>query len=218
MINENEFLEIDDDINKDIKVIEKEYRQKSVYILHYPNGDDIKVSYGLLKGIIDKKDIIHYCNTEKGSSGSPIISLKNNKVIGIHIGSPQKEKFQFNNGIFIKEVLKILYKDIKNENKINNKISNEKNKDIKGKLIYGKLNEIKLKIKIEEKDINNKIYFLDNTKGNYWINGKIEEHHHDDLKELNELNTEIFINKQKFKYEKYFEPKKIGIYHIIIKL
>ena len=130
-INENEFLEIDDDINKDIKVIEKEYRQKSVYILHYPNGDDIKVSYGLLKGIIDNKEIIHYCSTQKGSSGSPIISLKNNKVIGIHIGSPQNEKFQFNNGIFIKEVFKILYEDIKNENKINNKISNEKNKKYK---------------------------------------------------------------------------------------
>ena len=127
-INENEFLEIDNDINNDIKAIEKEYRKKSVYILHYPNGEDIKVSYGLLNGIINNKDINHYCNTQKGSSGSPIISLKNNKVIGIHRGSPKNEKLQFNIGIFIKEVLKILYKDISSKNEIN-KINNNKEKE-----------------------------------------------------------------------------------------
>ena len=190
-INENEFLEIDEDINKDIKIIEKEYRKKSVYILHYPHGEDSKVSYGLLNGI-NNENIKHYCNTQKGSSGSPIISLKNNKVIGIHRGSPKNDKFQFNKGI--------LYQDIINEN--NNKTNNE----------------IQLKIKIEEKYINKKIYFLDNTDNKYYINGKFEEHHHDFLKELNESNTEIFINNNKYNYKKYFVPKKEGIYDIIIKL
>ena len=42
------FLNIDDDINNDEYILELTYRQKSVYILHYPNGGKIKVSYGLL--------------------------------------------------------------------------------------------------------------------------------------------------------------------------
>ena len=35
--------------------------------------------------------------TDKGSSGSPIINLKNNKVIGIHL----KEENNFNIGLFL---------------------------------------------------------------------------------------------------------------------
>ena len=129
-INENVFLEIDEDINKDINIIEKEYRKKSVYILHYPSGDISKVSYGLLKGINDK-DIYHYCNTLKGSSGSPILSLKNNKVIGIHRGSPKNNSYKFNIGFFIKEVLNKLYKDFYLQNENNNlmNMSNEMNKN-----------------------------------------------------------------------------------------
>ena len=41
----------------------------------------------------------HLCNTKEGSSGSPILSLKSHKVIGIHIGSYE---FNFNKGVFIK--------------------------------------------------------------------------------------------------------------------
>ena len=197
-IEENEFLEIDDNINNDIKIIEKKYRNKSVYILHYPNGDDIKVSYGLLNGIINNKDLNHNCRTKDGSSGSPIISLKNNKVIGIHIGSTENNNNPFNGGIFIKEVLNKLLKDINNMDEINN--------------------EIKLKIKIEKKDVNKKIYLLDNTDGKFFINGKWEEYHHNCLKELNESNTDIFINSKQFKFKKFFEPIEIGIYDIIIKL
>ena len=208
-INEEEFLEFDEDINKDIKIIEKEYRNKSVYILHYPNGEDIKVSYGLLQGI-NNKNINHYCNTQKGSSGSPIISLKNYKVIGIHRGSPKNNNFQFNIGIFIKEVLNSLYKDIK--------INNNKNYKSINKINNETFNEIKLKIKIKEKDIKNRIYFLDNTNGKYYINEKLEEYHHDFLKELNESNTEIYINNKKYKYKKYFESKNIRIYDVIIKI
>ena len=33
---------------------------------------------------IENYEISHYCSTEKGSSGSPIINLLNHKVIGIH--------------------------------------------------------------------------------------------------------------------------------------
>ena len=57
------------------------------------------------------------------------------------------------------------------------------------------------KIKIEKEDINKNIYFLDNYVG-------FDRQQHNHLKELNEFNSEIFINNKKFKYEKYFYPRK----------
>ena len=75
--------------------------------------------------------------------------------------------------------------------------------------IIPKINEIKLKVKIEQKDINKNIYFLDNFNQ--------AEHCHDNLKELDELNTEIFIDNIKYKYTKSFKPEKDGLYEIKIK-
>ena len=73
-------------------------------------------------------------------------------------------------------------------------------------------NEIDILIHIKESDINKEIYFLDNdeifNKGN---------NSHNNLKELNELNTELYINDIKQKYKKYFIPDKKGIYRIKIK-
>ena len=94
----NNYLEIDD-INKDKDTIELEYKNKSIYIIHYPN-EELSVSYGLIKNIIDNRRINHYCNTEEGSSGSPILSLKTFKVIGIHYGGSQTLKLNY--GTYIK--------------------------------------------------------------------------------------------------------------------
>lgn len=66
-------------------------------------------------------------------------------------------------------------------------------------------------INVENNDINKNIYFLDNTDGSSF-NGV--SHLHDNLKELNESNTDLYINDDKFKYQKYFVPKKEGIYSI----
>ena len=87
--------------------------------------------------------------------------------------------------------------------------------------INKKYNEINISIEINEyDDINKEIYFLDNTDNNFWINGKKLYHKHDNLKELNESNVELYINKKIMKYKKYFIPKKKGIYEIklIIKI
>ena len=103
--------------------------------------------------------------------------------------------------------------NIDNEQKIENKFNNIFN-------IYNQINknEIKLLVKIEKKDINKKVYFLDNTDGKVPIYANdLEEHHHDFLKELNETNVELYINNIKNKYQKYFIPKKEGIYEIILK-
>ena len=49
----NDYLEIDD-IYKNKENIKLENKKKSIYILHYSN-EELNVSYGLIKDIIDKK-------------------------------------------------------------------------------------------------------------------------------------------------------------------
>ena len=95
--NINNFLELDDKLFKDNHEII--YENKSLYILQYPQGKNAAVSYGLLTSI-DKFEIKHKCSTENGSSGSPILNLETNKVIGIH--KEGSINFDFNKGTFLK--------------------------------------------------------------------------------------------------------------------
>jgi len=100
--NIKEYLELGDNLFKaNEKVF---YEGKSIYIIQYPNGKDVCVSYGILNRI-NNFNIIHTCSTDSGSSGSPILNLKNNKVIGIHKGHPDYTK-NFNYGTFIKISIK----------------------------------------------------------------------------------------------------------------
>ena len=140
------------------------YKNESIYILNYMNGDNILVSYGLISEINEDNGIHHKCNTDNGSSGSPILSLKNNKLIGIHYGSS-------NNYEYNKRTL-IIYAIIE-FNKIENKINEIKNEifseeisneitvicDIKG------INRIKLfGRKFIENNKNNCKIILDNKE------------------------------------------------------
>ena len=86
------YLELDDNLFKDNE--REYYENKSIYILQYLYGKEIYVSYGTLKTISNNK-IIHLCSTDIGSSGSPILNLTNNKVIGIHINSNIYHKFNY---------------------------------------------------------------------------------------------------------------------------
>jgi len=85
---------------------------------------------------------------------------------------------------------------------------------------YKNINEINILVKIEEKDINKKIYLLDNgynEYNEYGYNKWVEHYNHDNLNELNKFNTELYINKRQYEYKKYFIPEKEGEYEIIIK-
>ena len=62
---------------------------------------------------MDNLDIKHTCSTENGSSGSPILNLETNKVIGIH--KEGSTIFDFNKGTYLKYALI----DFINKNKIN---------------------------------------------------------------------------------------------------
>ena len=111
-INGIKFLEIDDSLLNHNS--ELAYEDKSIYILHYPFGNEVKVSCG--RGFTKYKhnnfDMIHKCKTYSGSSGSPIFDLSSNKVIGIHKSYIQKDNKNecVNVGTFLKYPLQLIKK------------------------------------------------------------------------------------------------------------
>ena len=115
------FLEIDEEMFKTDNY--NIYKQKSVYLIHYPNGKKMEYSPGTIKNIIlDNYNIQHLCSSEYGSSGGPIINLSNYKIIGVHKGS--KGNQNWNLGTIIKgpvEEFNKLYKST-NYEKIKKKI------------------------------------------------------------------------------------------------
>ena len=120
-------------LNKDEEIFQKNsdsiFSTKNlIYILQYPNLRKARVAWGIIRKI-NNIEIKHLCSTEDGSSGSPILYIKTNKVIGIHKGYSH---FNFNLGTFLKKPLKQLYQNhemkpinqIKNSNNFNNQYSN----------------------------------------------------------------------------------------------
>ena len=66
------FLEIDENVNQDEESLKYFYEKKCIYLLGYPEGNNAKVSYGIIQQL-NKDRINHLCNTKGGSSGSPIL-------------------------------------------------------------------------------------------------------------------------------------------------
>ena len=159
------YLELDDVIIKNILNNQNyniEYLDETIYIIQYPKGK-LSVSYGILYGIYEdnKYNFNHKCNTEPGSSGSPILNM-NNKLIGIH-----KEGLydNLNKGIFvdypIKEFIHLNYYNKYNYKDKLNAILKDFNDEIEYKRVLsnseGKLKQSKSKIKnndISEKKIH----------------------------------------------------------------
>ena len=184
----NDYLEIDENIFKINS--ENEYKNEQIYVLHYPGGKKASISYGYGIEKIKKYSIKHLCNTDKGSSGGPILSLATNKIIGIHkakIEFKDNPDNNYNIGSFL--MFPLIY--LKNKNKI------------------------LIELEVLKNEINEDIYFLDNTD---YLDHKGIKHFHDNLKELNNKNTELYINGEKKEYKKYFRPEKEGNYTILLKL
>ena len=173
------FLELDDIFKPSLENI---YKNNSIYIPQYIKGNEVVVSFGLLKGIKDG-NIRHKCCTEKGSSGSPILNILNNKVIGLHKGGGHN----INLGSYLNKPIREYFSNFKKENEINLSIT-----------IYDKKHLFKPTYFLGEKDDSLK------NKGNI-------------LEELNDTNTEIYINEKKYSFQKYFSPEKEGEYNIKIK-
>jgi len=190
-LKENEFdkkyyLGIDEDLflKDEIKI------NQQIYIIHYPKGIEVTSNNGTIQNKI-KNEIMYCLSTYEGSSGAPILNLNSFKVIAIHCGYIDNKNNKYNIG----ELLKIPIIDCYQKcNLKNNKI-----KEIKEEK---EINEINITLEILKEDINKIIYFLDNTEK------------HDNLKELNENNVKLYINKKEYKYKKCFKPDKEGIYKI----
>ena len=188
------YLELDEnEINKNKERIELENKKKSIYILHYPKGK-LSVSYGIMENIINSKNIYHYCNTEEGSSGGPILSLETYKVIGVHFGYKNIGHSTKNCGTFIKYIIDLdLFKSYnKNENKIIYK--NDKNKYEIGKKEINK-NSIYNRYKSKKKspnlsNCNKETFKLNDTEKNY-KNYKYNKKHTKILSKNNNTNSEL---------------------------
>ena len=185
--NFKNFLEVDEDIFSDN--LNEKYKNKNIYIIHYPKVKGAEYSVESIKNISYNK-INHFCSTDKGSSGCPILCLDTFKVIGIHKGS---ENNDYNYGTIIKYPIEGFIKEFPP-------------KKIK--------NEILLKLYVWDDNVNNEIYFLDN--GAFMEEEKKESHNN--LAELNENNTKIYIDNIEHKYCKFFIPDKKGIHEIKIEI
>ena len=99
----NKYLELDNEImnyfnlnkEEDLNYLSDIYSNNSIYLINYPDYKNIVVSYGQPPNF-SESEIFHKCTTKKGSSGSPILLINNQKLIGIHYGS--SEQYDFNKG------------------------------------------------------------------------------------------------------------------------
>ena len=134
----DDFMELDDDIfQEDSNIL---YDNESIYIIHYPNTNKVSVSYSKV-GKIEKNEISHYCYTDKGSSGSPIINLSNNKIIGIH--KKGSIHFKTNYGTYLKDPINEFTNKYIENNKIGNIPKKESIKENIKKSIHSRDNKKK---------------------------------------------------------------------------
>jgi len=187
----NNYLEIDEE-----EMTENQYRKESIYVLHYPN--EKYVSYGLINELRKYKTIIHYCNTEDGSSGSPILLLKSKKVIGVHCGGKKSHNNAYNYGTYIKYAIDEINKKYKNEINIKYITEEEKEGNIFGyNFVENNKNNIELEINGEKsklveryklkKGINNIKMIIKNKLTNL-------EYMFEDCKSLKDINELKYLD------------------------
>ena len=107
------YLEVDNNLN-DKNILE--YTKESIYLLHYPQSEEVSVSYGVIKEVNSQNyyEFNHLCFVDTGSSGGPILNLSNNKVIGMHKATEKGKNF--NTGLFLKNPISELINNKKNIN------------------------------------------------------------------------------------------------------
>ena len=163
-IKDDSYLEIDEQIFEKKGI--QEFIHKSVYLLHYPNGEKAENSQGEIKSMaLDGYNIQHLCSSSNGSSGSPILFFENHKVMGIHKGGEKKD-VNWNLGTLLRLPIekfneKFINKDNEEKEKqnlnINDNENNEyKNYKIKDNKNITNVNENKnIIINISKKEENN---------------------------------------------------------------
>ena len=172
--NISNFLEIDINVFDSPNKLELTYENKSSYLLHYPGKENIQVSFGLIQSL-SNNIISHCCSSDRGSSGSPLLSLDSFKVIGIHFGGA---KFQENNkATFISKAIYLFNKKYTNKNEemddifihfknqINkSNIKNENSNNDKNNIIPEVKKENKIKLCDDISDLNAEKFLILNGK------------------------------------------------------
>ena len=128
-----DFLSIDNSIN----IENPNLLNQKVYLLHYPKSFiDVHITQGyithILSDSIDNKGKYSYFSiltdyaSFSGSSGSPLINYKNNKVIGLHKGSKEENLIEVQNNkeniklaIIIKKAINQFIIDMSVQNNLN---------------------------------------------------------------------------------------------------
>jgi len=153
------FLQLDEE-NQNFRIT-----GKTIYILQYfdangPSHPTVpSVSYGILKKT--KDHIFAHCgSTSPGSSGSPILNLANNKVIGIHLGTYNTHKY--NRGNFLNNPINDFMKKMYEENRIKS-FMNHPAKKIHVKYIGTSINEEIENLVIEKELDKDKILNYNNN-------------------------------------------------------
>ena len=191
----NNYLKIDIDIEEEI---DRYYGKKSIYIIHYPKGKEVKYSIDSIMNIEDEYVIKHGCTTDQGSSGSPILNLDTYNVIGIHIGKSKDNTFNMGH------LIKLPIDDL---NKNNKKNENKKRK---------KNNYIFAEIEIKENDLIKDIRIINSFeeyKREIEQKDKEDDYKNENEKEIKE-NYEIKINGKIIKFSYFYKFNKIGKYQI----
>ena len=207
-----DFLELDNNIRNKIN---KSYIGDTIYVLHYPRSEEIGVSYGLFKGVNNHKNYFfnHLCSTEKGSSGGPILNIKNYRVIGMHKGTNKEDnnnigvfmKFGINDFInkYSNNNLDLCNYYIRNEQKINvsNDLVNNAKKGLNKILFY--MNDISKQFNILNNNIK-KIFIFPSNSSNKTV------------KEINEMlnwieESDNNQGEKERKYLFYYNKLKINL-------
>ena len=195
----NEYIDLDDNIlnyfmceeNENVNYLNNIYSNKSLYILHYPKGNNISVSYAQ-PAQFNNKIIYHKCSTEPGSSGAPILLINNLKLIGVHRWSIKI--YENNFGILI------IYAIIDFQKKNNKLIGELKNiNDI------DKTNSNYIIAEYEIKKDDETIRIINPYGPNFGLGERIDSHMEKEIKE----NCEIRINNEiiPFSHEHKFNKK-----------
>lgn len=192
-------FELDEDMLSSGKT--DKFIDKSIYMIH-SNQETLYVSYGLVNDIGKNQsyNFMHTCKAFNGSSGSPILNLENNKIIGIHSStnaninkgfflnfSASKENLSKTHKEFIKPEFKTIIKDYESAKGMAAKTSS---KDIKFENLLG--------LSIETK----RGFYNYGTPGSSKLNSLIQiltsiKEIHDDLRysKYDEKSKQEIINK-----------------------
>ena len=206
--NIKEYIELDDNIMDYFKFNKKEnpnyinkiYCNKSIYILNYQEGNDIVASYGQPPKLNDM-EINHKCSTKEGSSGAPILLIKNQKLIGVHYGS--SNIYELNKGTLIIYAI-IEFQKIKNNLLVIDKEGKIKDNEIKNYIIG------EFDIKEENKDIRIINSYEQRRKENKYIKDLGKEYENEE--EIKKC--EIRINDEIIPFCYYYKFNKKGKYKI----